>query len=258
MQAVESGSTALAMVLAAYGKWMDAETLRSRCRVSRGGTRMAYLAEAARSCAMEAETAQIRAEDLASERLPCIVQWKKYNYAVVCAVKNGRIRLNDPKNGTLTLTLDQFAPLFTGRLLRLEPGADFVPEGRQKTPLQYVRERLAGAWKIAPVLMALYALGYLASLAGLVFIQVYLDNVVSGLQPQWAGILTMLMAVCVAVNFLALAVQRVRLYHFSGKLAAASGAGLFRQLLRLPLRFLKGISPVSSWSAWTTTTRSTR
>lgn len=239
MQSVESGSTALAMVLAAYGKWVPSDELRKQCRISRGGTRMAYLAAAARFYGMEAQEDRISLQELAREKLPLIVQWKRYQYAVVCAVDKGRVRLNDPRNGSLSLPLAQFGEVFTGRIIRLKPSADFVPGGGRTSTARYVWQRLSGVRRIAPGLMVLYAIGYLASLASLILVQIYLDSVMAGSQAGWYGPLVALMGICVAVNLLALSAQRIRLFHHSGRLAAASGAGLIRQLYHLPLRFFE-------------------
>ena len=50
MEALECGAAALAMILAYHGKWIPLEKVRADCGVSRDGSNLKDMSDAAKAC----------------------------------------------------------------------------------------------------------------------------------------------------------------------------------------------------------------
>ena len=105
MEALECGAACLAMIAAYYGKWVPLEQVRADCGVSRDGSKASNVVRAARAYGFEASGFRMQPEALRSQGVfPCIVHWNFSHFVVCRGFKGGKVHLNDPARGEVTVT----------------------------------------------------------------------------------------------------------------------------------------------------------
>ena len=103
MHCGENGAASLAMILAYYQKYLPMEQIRSKCLYTRNGSTPEQLCEAARFFGMESEVKRVKQEEWKNVPLPCIAQWKKKYFVIVTGFAKGRVKLNDPSKGAVSI-----------------------------------------------------------------------------------------------------------------------------------------------------------
>lgn len=135
MDAMDCGPTSLAMIAKHYGKTYSVQTLRERSSITREGTSMLDISNAAESIGMRTMGVRISFDKLAEDApLPCIAHWKQNHFIVVYKIKNGMVFVADPAHGLVKYTRDEFLSGWAstkidgvdqGLCLLLEPTPDF-------------------------------------------------------------------------------------------------------------------------------------
>jgi NHLM bacteriocin system ABC transporter peptidase/ATP-binding protein len=237
MEAVECGAASLAIMLAAHGRWVPLADLRRDCGVSRDGSKASNVLAAARRYGMKAKGFKKSLEGLQDLRPPFIVFWNFNHFLVVEGFGDGRVWLNDPSAGRRSVTLAEFDEAYTGVVLVLEPGPEFVRGGHRPSIVKALRRRLAGHY---PPLLYCMLVGLLLVVPGLavpVFSQIFVDRIlVEGLH-DWLQPLLIGMAVTAGLD---VCLYRLRTLHLR-RLKLALSVGLSTEFLwhlfRLPAGF---------------------
>lgn len=243
MEMVECGAACLGMVLGYYGRHVPLETLRHDCGVSRDGTNAANLLRAARRHGLKAKGFKMELKDLVKTPLPGIVFWNFNHFVVLEGFGKGVVHLNDPASGPRTVPAEEFDESFTGIVLVLQPGPDFVREGRPPSPWRGLFER---AWQAAPplALLALIAVGLvLPGLAEPAILRSFTDYLLIGGQEGWRWWLVGAMAVTGIVAGLLTWGQQGRLVSLQNRLATVWSARFVWKVLQLPIGFFHQRSP---------------
>ena len=238
LEALECGAACLTMVLAYYDKWVPLEQVRSDCAVSRDGSNALYVMNAARWYGLEADAYKAEPAQLKSAgEFPCIVHWEFNHIVVLDGFKNGKVWINDPARGRISITEEEFDKGFTGVFIMLHPGKDFKPSGHRKSTLEFAARRLRGA-KAAIVFVLLISL--IISLFGLInpaMGRVFLDRLLSGRNPGWKVpfiiILSILTFLQIVLNWL----QAVYSLRIRAKMDVIGNTTFMWKLLRLPMDF---------------------
>jgi len=243
IEAVECGAVSLAIVMAAYGRYISSEEAREACGVSRDGSKASNVVKAARNYGFLAKGLKREIDDLDDVRLPFIVFWNFNHFVVVEGFGKGGVFINDPGEGPRLVSAQEFDEAFTGVVLAVEPGPDFRPGGRRPGMLAALRSRLSGAREGIAYLfltgLALMLPGVLVPAFTKVFVDEYLVHRLEGwLQP-------LIVAMAVTAVF-AGALTWVKLY-LLGRLRVALGVSgasrFFRHVLSLPMVFFTQRSP---------------
>lgn len=71
--------------------------------------------------------ARIEPEDLDKVALPAVLHWRRNHFVVLRSLTRTGAVLHDPARGEVHITRDSLARGFTGVILELEPGQEFVP-----------------------------------------------------------------------------------------------------------------------------------
>lgn len=238
LEALECGAACLAMVMAYYGKWVPLEQVRADCGVSRDGSNARNVLRAARSYGFVAKAYRYEPESLRQGgRFPCIIHWNFNHFVVLDGFKGDFAVINDPGRGTVKVGMKEFDESFTGICLMIEPGEDFVPSGRQKSILSFVKKRLKGTR--ASVIFAVLTT-IISALTGVIspaFSRIFLDRLLTHENPEWFG--PFIAALC-AFSTLQLALEAADVLYrkrLSGKLAAVGSATFLWKVLHLPMEF---------------------
>lgn len=239
MEALECGAASLAMVLAYWKKWLPLEQLRVDCGVSRDGSNALNLLKCARRYGMEAKGYRMDVEKLRTIEYPAIIHWNFNHFVVLDGFKGKRAYLNDPARGRVVIEEEEFDRSFTGIVLVIKPGKDFQPGGRPASVLSFVRKRMKNA---RAALLFTLLIGLLTAFVGLVspvFSQIFMDDILSGRNPDWFKPFIWMLGILVAFQFLTHAMQGLRWVVFQAKLAAEANASFMWHVLHLPMSFFQ-------------------
>lgn len=239
MEALECGAASLCMIAAYYKKWIPLTRVRSDCGVSRDGSVAKNMLDAGRSYGFEAAGYRVEPAGLKFLTLPVIIHWNFNHFVVFCGMneKKGKVYLNDPARGRVTVTMEEFDRSFTGIALEFKPSKDFKPEGKPKSVWSFARKCLRGAM-VPFVLVVLLSLAvYAIDMTTPIFSRIFIDNLLSGKNPEWLYPFLGIMVVILALQVLIGIVRSVYWLKIEGKFALTSSAEFMWHVLRLPLEF---------------------
>lgn len=136
--AMDCGPTCLRMVAAHYGRVYSLENLREKSLITREGTSMLGVSEAAENIGFRTTGVKVNYNELKTAPLPCIVHWNQVHFVVVYDIveKKGKdsIYIADPASGKVKYTAEEFCRCWlstrdggvdVGVALLLEPTPDF-------------------------------------------------------------------------------------------------------------------------------------
>ena len=238
MEALECGAASLCMVMAYYEKWVPLEQVRKDCGVSRDGSKASNILKAARSYGFTAKGYRFEPEQLREKgKFPCIIHWE-FNHFVVCdGFKGNKVYLNDPAKGNYTVSMETFDESFTGICIIIEPGESFEPGGKPKSIMTFARKRLQGA-QAAIAFVAITTV--ITSLMGIVssgFSRVFLDELLTGKQPEWFIPFIIGLAVLTFIQLASAWIQAIYSLRLSGKMAVVGNSSYMWKVLKLPMEF---------------------
>ena len=145
LEVLECGAASLTMIMHYYQKWIPLEQARVDCGVSRDGSNIKNVIQAARSYGMKAQAWKVEPEDLLEEGpFPCIIHWGFNHFVVLCGFKGKSAIINDPARGRVTVSWEEFDREYTGICATFEPDEGYEPSGKPKSPFSYAKERLNG------------------------------------------------------------------------------------------------------------------
>ncbi|TEB13180.1 NHLP family bacteriocin export ABC transporter peptidase/permease/ATPase subunit [Pelotomaculum propionicicum] len=237
MEAVECGAASLAMILAYHGRIVPLEELRHACGVSRDGSKASNIVKAARSYGLIAGGYRRDPDGLKEMRFPMIIHWEFNHFVVLEGFKKGRVYLNDPGQGTRTVSEEEFDRSFTGIALTFEPGPDFRPGGVKHGLIPALRRRLSG---LEPALAYVVLASLFLLLPGMAiptFTRVFVDYVVVGVAGYWLPALLAGLGLTAVLQGALTWLQQYYLLRLETRLALSTSSRFFWHVVRLPVDF---------------------
>ncbi len=237
MEVSECGAAALGILLRHFGRHVALEEMRQACNVTRDGTTALDIVRAAKAYGMDASGLR-RTTLLGLEKLtlPYIVHLRGGHFAVVEALDDRFVYLNDPAVGRHKLMFDEFMALHGGTAIVCTPNAGFV---RQVAPSRWrsvLQEWLTGyeADVTAIVFISLFLLipGFLLPRLLQTFVDEVLTRQIDALQTIIIGL-----AVALVMRAGLLTLQGALLLRLETRLALRAVETFLDRLLRLPLAF---------------------
>ncbi|HXH34276.1 MAG TPA: NHLP family bacteriocin export ABC transporter peptidase/permease/ATPase subunit [Plantibacter sp.] len=237
MEAAECGAASLRMVLAHHGRWVPLGELRETSGVSRDGVKASNIVKAARRYGMTAKGYRQEPDEVRAGTLPAIVFWNFNHFLVVEGYAPGRWFLKDPAVGSRTVTDDEFDRGFTGVVLRLEPGPDFIRGGQPPPLLTSLGRRLGHSLTgLLYVVLAGLAL-VIPGLATAVLTKAFIDQVLVAETPGAIWPILALLAGAAATIGLLTGLRQRSLLALETKLSLQSSSSFLWHVLRLPIPF---------------------
>ena len=238
MEALECGAACLAMIMAYYDKWVPLEQVRVDCGVSRDGSNAKNMLVAARNYGFEAKGYRLEPNELRDKgNFPCIVHWDFNHFVVVDGFRNDKVYLNDPARGAVRIAMKEFDDSFTGIVLMIEPGENFEPGGKPKSVLDFAKKRLKGT-KAAIVFVALTTIiSYLFSIINPIMSQIFMDRLLTGLNPDWLMPFIWIMAGLALLQLIVQAASAVYSLKINGKMSVVGSSSYMWKVLKLPMDF---------------------
>ena len=237
MEAVECGAASLTMILAHYGKWLPLEQVRADCGVSRDGSSAKSILRAARNYGLEAKGFRMEPEALEGTQ-PAIIHWNFEHFVVFRGFdKKGNACLNDPASGPVKRPMEEFRKHFTGICLTFKPTEHFKKEGEQTSILSYIRKNLSGAGEAFWLTFTFALMTAFITLLTPLFTRIFLDEILSGKNADWAMWFFMAMGALAAYQFFVVLLQTRYSKRIAGHLALKGNREYLYHLLRLPMSF---------------------
>lgn len=239
MEALECGAASLGMVLAYWKKWLPLERLRIDCGVSRDGSNALNILKAARKYGMVAKGFRMEVERLRKVEDPAILHWNFCHFVVFNGFKGDKVSLNDPARGRVLVDMEEFNRSFTGIVLTFQPGPEFEPSGQHASVLSFVRQRMKSA---RAALLFTFLTGLLMAFVGLVspvFSQIFMDDILSGKNPDWFKFFIGLYAVLVVFQFIVQVMQDFRWVIYQAQLDIEANTSFIWHVLHLPISFFQ-------------------
>lgn len=238
LEMLECGAASLTMIMHYYKKWIPLEQARVDCGVSRDGSSAKNIIRAAQSYGMIAKAWRLEPESLLEEGpFPCICHWGFNHFVVLCGFKGKNAILNDPARGRVTVPWEEFDSQFTGVCITIEPGEDFEPSGKPKSPFTYAAERLKGSSTAVIFVVLTTTISSLMGIINPLFSRVFLDRLLTGQNPEWLTPFIIAMSIFAAINIIVLWIAAWYSVRIQGKMAAVGSASYLWKIIRLPLQF---------------------
>ena len=238
MEALECGAACLDMILAYHGKWVPLEQVRSDCGVSRDGSNASNIVKAAKTYGFQIK-ANRYSVGLVKEKVayPAIIHWNFNHFVVLNGFKGDKAVINDPSQGTVTVSAEEFDQSFTGVCIQFTPSSEFIKDGKPKSIVGFAKSRLKGT--LIPVLLVMVT-GLLTAFSGILtpaFTRIFMDNILSGENANWLYPFLVAFTGLVIFQIITGAMNAIYLLKIKGKLSMVSNAQFMWHTLRLPMEF---------------------
>lgn len=238
LEALECGAASLTMILGYYQKWIPLDKVRTDCGVSRDGSNAKNIMKAARSYGLETKAYRLEPQVLKENgEFPCIIHWNFNHFVVLDGFKKDKAVLNDPARGIVEVSMETFDESFTGVCLFFEPGESFVADGKPKSILQFAAKRLQGTGPAFVFIVITSVISSLMSIIAPGFSRVFVDRLLSGVNPDW-GVPFLIGLACIsAIQIIMAWVDSVYTLRINGKMAVVGSTSFMWKVLRLPMEF---------------------
>ena len=240
MDSLECGAASLAMILAYYGKWVDACEIREACGVSRDGSSGKNLLAAARNYGLEGRGHRVKSIDTNEISIPCIIHYNHNHFVVFCGYRGGKALINDPARGRVLVPMEEFERSFDGMLMSCVPGENFKPGGKRPSVFPFFSEVISRYKKETLFLLISGALATVAGIISPVLSQIFLDQSMNGYENYQRPITTVLSALLLAVLFIQIVLtitDTLAKYRINRKAAFDAESTFFDHILSLPMEF---------------------
>jgi ATP-binding cassette subfamily B protein len=241
MSEVECGAACLAMILRYYGRKTSISEVSERAGIGRDGISALGIVKAARDYGLRVRPISLKDNDLRFVTLPAIVHWQFNHFLIVEHWSPDRVDVVDPATGFKRMSEAEFDAGFTGVVIMLEPGVQFVrhTNNPEITLGTYAAEYI----KRAPItLVQIIAASLLLQLFGLIFplltevvVNQVIPNKVSDVLPLLgAGIIVIVIA-----QLLTMLLRAALLVYLQTRIDTHIMPAFFEHLLTLPPSFFQ-------------------
>lgn len=239
-EAAECALACLAMIARYHGHDIDLASLRRRFSTSLKGVDLSRVIEIAHGLGFEARPMRAGLEYLPEAQWPCILHWDLNHFVVLNRVTRRGADIYDPARGRYRMPLAEASKHFTGVVLELVPGTNFMPvEEKQRISLRALTGRISG---LTRVLIQVIGLAFAIEVLALVMpfqMQWILDQVLLSADKSLLLVLTLGFLIVMGLSA-ALSLARAWVISWLGAtLNAQWVTNLFSHLLRLPLDYFE-------------------
>ena len=233
----DCGAACLGMICKYYKMPIGLNRLRDMSNVSRYGTSMAALAEAAETLGFITRGVRTGYEALMRTELPAILHWEGNHFVVLYQIDKKEVKIADPGVGIRKLSRAEFEKGWTNRALLLE----YTDQVAENEPSQSSFKRFFPLVRpytgiLIEVLLASLVLS-LFGLASPIFMQTIVDQV---LVHHDKDLLNLMLVGMMVVALFQMGTSTLRVYligYVSARLSIAMLSRFYRHLLSLSMQF---------------------
>lgn len=185
MEMAECGAACLAMVFDHHGRSVPLALLREACGVSRDGVNALGIVHAARQYGLEARGLKASVEALEDVPLPAIVHWEFKHFVVLERLTRAGAMIVDPASGRRRVSRAELDRAFTGVVIALTPGPDFVRKKRGSVSVARYAQAMRGVWPSFVRMLGAALLLNVLSVVAPAGTQVLVDHVLKPQREHW-------------------------------------------------------------------------
>ncbi len=240
LSAVECGAACLAMILRYYGCKISITEIRQHCGVGRDGLSALSIVTAAQEYGLQARAFSL-SSDLHAVRLPAIVYWEGNHFLIVERWSARYVDVVDPAGGRKRMTLAEFSAGFSGVVIVLAPGENFVR--CRASPRITLRSYIFAYLKQSPlVLLQIICTTLFLQIAGLAtpaLTEVIVDRVIPLGRIDMLPLLVSGFLVLLLTRLVAMLLRECALIYLQAHIDVQITTSFFEHLLTLPERFFQ-------------------
>ncbi|HEY4387016.1 MAG TPA: cysteine peptidase family C39 domain-containing protein, partial [Ktedonobacteraceae bacterium] len=238
---VECGAACLAMLLNYYRYKIGVAEVREHTGVGRDGLSALGIINAARSYALNVRAVTLPLQKFHIVPVPAIVHWSHNHFLIVERWSPHTVVVVDPAFGRRRLTAAEFEAGFSGVVILLEPGEQFVHRSSssgltlRRFAWDLVKQRPLGLFSLLLVTLLLQIFG----LAFPLLTNVIVSTVIPDQRSDLWFMLGMGIVLLLCAEMLILQVRGLLLVTLQNRLDTQLMPTFVQKLLRLPLRFFE-------------------
>ena len=152
-------------------------------------------------------------------KFPCIIHWNMNHFVVLDGFRGKYAYLNDPAQGEVKVTEEEFDQAFTGIAIIPTPSDTFEPGGKQRSTVDFARKRLIGAGAAVSFVMITTAISYLFGIINSVSSRIFMDRLLTGINRDWLGPFLHLLILLAVIQLAVAWAQAVFSLRVNGKMS---------------------------------------
>jgi ATP-binding cassette subfamily B protein len=245
--AMDCGPTCLKMVTQYFGRNYTIQSLRRLCAINSEGVSMLDISEAAEQLGLRTLGVKLKAAQLKTADLPCIVHWRQNHFTVLYKLKGGKYYIADPAAGLLKIEENTFNNSWLvdgnadeGNVLFIQPTPLFYQQNGEneiKLNWSFITGYLTTYRQLLFQLVLALATGTLIQLAAPFLTQSIVDVGISNHNLNFINVILiaqlMLFAGSTSVEFL----RSWILLHISTRVNISILTDFLIKLMKLPMSF---------------------
>ena len=238
----DCGAACLASVAGHYGLQLPIAKIRQLCHTDKRGTNALGLIQGLEQMGFNAKGVKASLENLPKAPLPAIAHTifkEQYqHYVVIYKVHKGKISVMNPAYGKIeTYTTEEFAKIWTGVLILLEPN-EYFEQRNEKTGLYQRFYQLIQPHRSILLQALVGAIFYtLLGLSTSIYIQKITDYVLVDGNRRLLNLLSLIMIVLLLFQIFLGVMKSVLTLQTGQKIDKYLILGYYKHLLKLPQRF---------------------
>ena len=238
----DCGAACLASVVGHYGLQLPIAKIRQLCHTDKRGTNALGLIQGLEQMGFNAKGVKASLENLPQAPLPAIAHtiFKEQfqHYVVIYKIHKGKISVMNPAYGKIeTYTTEEFAKIWTGVLILLEPN-EYFEQRNEKTGLYQRFYQLIQPHRSILLQALVGAIFYtLLGLSTSIYIQKITDYVLVDGNRRLLNLLSLIMIVLLLFQIFLGVMKSVLTLQTGQKIDKYLILGYYKHLLKLPQRF---------------------
>ena len=238
----DCGAACLASVAGHYGLQLPIAKIRQLCHTDKRGTNALGLIQGLEQMGFNAKGVKASLENLPQAPLPAIAHtiFKEQfqHYVVIYKIHKGKISVMNPAYGKIeTYTTEEFAKIWTGVLILLEPN-EYFEQRNEKTSLYQRFYQLIQPHRSILLQALVGAIFYtLLGLSTSIYIQKITDYVLVDGNRRLLNLLSLIMIVLLLFQIFLGVMKSVLTLQTGQKIDKYLILGYYKHLLKLPQRF---------------------
>lgn len=238
----DCGAACLASVVGHYGLQLPIAKIRQLCHTDKRGTNALGLIQGLEQMGFNAKGVKASLENLPQAPLPAIAHtiFKEQfqHYVVIYKIHKGKISVMNPAYGKIeTYTTEEFAKIWTGVLILLEPN-EYFEQRNEKTGLYQRFYQLIQPHRSILLQALVGAIFYtILGLSSSIYIQKITDYVLVDGNRRLLNLLSVIMIVLLLFQIFLGVMKSVLTLQTGQKIDKYLILGYYKHLLKLPQRF---------------------
>jgi ATP-binding cassette subfamily B protein len=241
MSAVECGAACLAMILRYYGRKTSISEVSERVGVGRDGLSALGIVKAARDYGLRVRAISLKDNDFRGVNLPAIIHWQFNHFIIVERWSPTSVDVVDPATGARRIPAAEFDASFTGVVITLEPGVQFVRSTNSQAitigtyALEYIKRAPMVLVQVLIASIVLQGIGLLFPLLTDVVVDQVIPDKVSDILPLLGiGIVVILVA-----QLITMLLRDALLVYLQTRIDTRIMPSFFERLLMLPQSYFQ-------------------